>query len=196
MVDRPEPVRGEPRRPFAKPITVRRLENVAAAYVDRYASTSARLRDVLTRRVRNARRLEAPVVEGVEDVIEAIVAKYVAAGILDDARFARQKAASLRRRGTSTRRVREKLAHAGVPRDDIDGAMAAVREEAGDADGAGELTAAIELARRRRLGPFSDPATRAERRDKHLAAMGRAGFPLAIARRVVDATDIDALRDE
>ncbi|MDE0409722.1 MAG: RecX family transcriptional regulator, partial [Alphaproteobacteria bacterium] len=43
------------------------------------------------------------------------------------------------------------------------------------------------LARRRRLGPWRDPAERAARRQKDLAAMARAGFRLDVARQVIDA---------
>src|SRR3546814_7265925 len=39
-----------------------------------------------------------------------------------------------------------------------------------------ELAAAIAYARRRRLGPFRTPDARADRRDKDLAALARAGF--------------------
>lgn len=175
---------------IVKPITVKRLENIAAAYIDRYASSSGRLRDVLLRRVRKARHAEAPVVEDAEAIIDGIVAKYVKAGILDDKRFAERKADSLSRRGTSQRRIREKLAQARVGRDEVDHAMARLREE-----GDGEFAAAVALARRRRLGPFADPALRRERRDKHLAAMGRAGFALGLARRVIDAKDEEALQE-
>lgn len=180
----------QPRRRIVKPITVKRLENIAAAYIDRYASSSGRLRDVLLRRVRKARHAEAPVVENAETVIDGIVAKYVKAGVLDDRRFAERKADSLSRRGTSQRRIREKLAMARVGRDDVDQAMRSLRDS-DDCDG--EFAAAVALARRRRLGPFADPAIRRERRDKHLAAMGRAGFALGLARRVIDAKDEDDL---
>jgi len=179
-----------PRRRIVKPITVKRLENIAAAYIDRYASSSGRLRDVLLRRVRKARHADAPVVDDAESVIDGIVAKYVRNGVLDDRRFAERKADSLSRRGTSQRRIREKLALARVGRDDVDHALTILRD-----DGDSEFAAAVTLARRRRLGPFADPAVRRERRDKHLAAMGRAGFALGLARRVIDAKDEDALRE-
>ena len=177
---------------IVKPITAKRLENIAASYMDRYASSAGRLRDVLLRRVRKARHAEASVVDDAEAVIEGIVARYVKAGILDDRRFAEHKADTLSRRGTSQRRIREKLALARVGREDVDHALASLREAAG---GDGEFAAAVALARRRRLGPFADPAVRRDRRDKHLAAMGRAGFALGLARRVIDAKDEDALQE-
>jgi regulatory protein len=177
---------------IVKPITAKRLENIAASYVERYASSAGRLREVLMRRVRKARYAEAPVVEDADAVIDGIVAKYVKAGVLNDRRFAEHKADSLSRRGTSQRRIREKLALARVGRDDVDHALSNLRD---DVEGDSEFTAAVALARRRRLGPFADPALRRERRDRHLAAMGRAGFALGLARRVIDAKDADALQE-
>lgn len=181
-----------PKRRIVKPITAKRLENIAAAYVDRYASSAGRLRDVLLRRVRKARHAEAPVMDDAEAMIEGIVEKYVKAGVLNDRRFAEHKADTLSRRGTSQRRIREKLAMARVGRDDVDHALAILRDET---DGDSEFTAAVALARRRRLGPFADPNVRSDRRDKHLAAMGRAGFAFGLARRVIDAKDEDALQE-
>ena len=52
------------------------------------------------------------------------------------------------------------------------------------------------LARRRRLGPFRLPEQRADRRTKDLAAMARAGFAFDVARKVIDATDPDALDED
>lgn len=184
-----------PRRQ-AKPVTVTRLENVAAAYVARYDASSARLRAVLMRRVLRARREAAPIVADVEAVIDGIVARYVRSGIIDDARYAERNAARLHRRGTSQRYIREKLKLAGIDRDQTDRALDATRAELpGDATDL-DLRAAVALARRRRLGPFRAAADRRERRNKDLAALGRAGFALDIARRVVDADDAATLLAE
>jgi len=48
-------------------------------------------------------------------------------------------------------------------------------------------------ARRRRLGPYRMPEVRAERRDKDLAALARAGFDYDTARRVIEAETLDDL---
>jgi len=47
------------------------------------------------------------------------------------------------------------------------------------------------LARRRRFGPFAAEAPDRPLREKHLAAMLRAGHRLDIARRIVDASDAE-----
>jgi regulatory protein len=177
----------------AKALTVERLEHAAAAYVARYDASSARLRAVLMRRLFKARRGDAPIVDDAEAVIDAVVARYVKGGIIDDARYAERKAGSLHRRGTSSRRIRDKLRLAGIAAGDAERAMAATRDElAVDRNGL-DLRAALAFARRRRLGPYRAAAERRDRRTKDLAALGRAGFALDIARRVVDCDDPEAL---
>ncbi|MCA9558512.1 MAG: RecX family transcriptional regulator, partial [Myxococcales bacterium] len=82
-----------------------------------------------------------------------------------------------------------KMRQRGLPADLIDAALEAADAEVEDPD----LAAAARYARRRRLGPFRPAEARAERREKDLAALGRAGFSYAIARRVIDAEDAAAL---
>src|SRR5699024_3439409 len=92
--------------------------------------------------------------------------------------------------GASAAGVRAKLAAKGINRDLADQALeVAAEEEGGDA----ELTAAIVFARRRRLGPWRLPDQRADRRLRDLAALGRQGFSGTLARKVIDAEDIEAL---
>ena len=79
-------------------------------------------------------------------------------------------------------RVRTK----GVSADVVLHALADVDRESGDADEDPELSAAQQFAKRRRLGPFRDAASRAARRDRDLAALVRAGFSYEIVRRVID----------
>ena len=80
---------------IARPITAKYLQNAAAFYLERYASSAEGLRRVLRRRVRKAEMLDAPVMDNVEQAIEAIVQKFVTAGLLDDKAFAQTKARSL-----------------------------------------------------------------------------------------------------
>ena len=181
------------RRP-ARPITAKYLENAAKFYLERYPSSAEGLRRVLDRRVKRARIAEAPIVVDVDRVIAGIVAKFVAAGVIDDKAFAQTKARALHRRGTSGRLTRQKLKLAGVDDDTLDAAMAGLDQELDTDPRQREWKAATALARRRRLGPFR-AKERKENRDRDLAAMARAGFDYALARRVIDAVDSDALDD-
>src|SRR5882757_7846423 len=112
-----------------RPITAKYLQNAAAFYLERYPSTAEGLRRVLNRRARRAEMAEAPIIDDVKQAIDAIVAKFVDAGVIDDRAFAQTKARALHRRGTSTRLTRQKLKMAGVDGDTLDQAMAGLDEE-------------------------------------------------------------------
>ena len=56
---------------------------------------------------------------------------------------------------------------------------------------AAERQAALVLARRRRLGPFSVRETDRALREKHIAAMLRAGHRLDVARAIIDAASAE-----
>ncbi|CAN5907661.1 regulatory protein RecX [soil metagenome] len=180
----------------ARPITAKYLQNAAAFYLERYPSTAEGLRRVLNRRVRKAEMFEAPVMDNVKQAIETVVAKFVDAGVIDDKAFAQTKARSLHRRGTSTKLTRQKLRMAGVDGETLDQAMVGLDEELHTDPRQRERRAAVALARRRRLGPFRPAAERKDRRDRDMAAMARAGFDYALAKKVIDAATPDALDEE
>ncbi len=182
--------RAERRRRGPKPATPAYLERAALFYLERYASSAENLRRVLLRKVqRSARAHGTDPAEGAATV-DALVARFARAGLLDDALYARGQALSLMRRGTSARGIRAKLAQRGVAEAEIAAAMAACAEEAGDP----ELAAALAYARRRRLGPYRNaPEARAAAREKDLAALARKGFAPALCLRVIDAEEAEAL---
>jgi regulatory protein len=176
----------------ASPITAKYLQNAAVFYLERYASSAEGLRRVLRRRVSKARLLDAPVMENVDEAIEAVVQKFVSAGLLDDTAFAQTKARSLHRRGLSGRLTRQRLQVAGVGREDVDKAMEALDEELGTDPARRELQAALAFARRRRLGPWRTKDREANK-PRDLASMARAGFAYELARRVIEANDPESL---
>lgn len=177
------------RRRGPRKVTEKRLNNVALAYLARYAATTQSLRQVLMRRVAASARVHGTDADEGAAWVEALIAKFQGLGYLDDRAFAENRARSLLARGTAPRAVAMKLREKGVAAVDIDAALAAAREDMPDID----LAAAAALARRRRLGPYRSGDARAERRDKDLAALARAGFGYDIARRVVEADSIEAL---
>lgn len=180
------PSRGKQRGPLTKAY----LERAALHYLERYASSLEGLRRVLMRRVDKAAREERGDPAEAAPWVEEIVARFAASGLVDDRSFAEGRAASLRRRGESARRIALKLREKGVDGDLIG---AVLEEEDGPDREAAEFAAACRFARRRRLGPLRDPAERADRRDRDMAALARAGFSLDVARRVLDLEDGDAL---
>lgn len=194
MSDHPESGRpAAPRRAKKPPKKVSEsyLKNVALWYLERYASSAANLRAVLMRRVRvSAAHHGTDPGEGAE-LVDALIARYRAAGILNDRLFAETRARSLAERGTSARMIRRKLAEKGIAADDAEAALEALRQE-----GTEELDAAYRYARRRRIGPFRTAEKRDGMRDRDLAALARQGFSFETAAKVVDAETVDALEAE
>ena len=169
--------------------TPKSLENAALYYLVRFASSAEDRRRVLMRRVeRSARAHDTDREEGAA-AIDDIVRRFVASGILNDAAYAAARAGTLHRRGASARKIRASLMQKGVASDDIEAALASLRDEAADP----EIAAAVTLARRRRLGPYRRDGDREARREKDLAALARAGFGYDIARKVIEAPDIESL---
>lgn len=176
------------RRP-PKPVTRERLENAALAYLDRFASSSGHLKRLLMRRVRRSAEVDGGDTRQGEELVEELVARYLRAGLLDDRAYATQQAEGLRRRGGSRHAIRGKLAQKGITGALIDATLRALDRAPGES----ELAAACALVRRRRLGPCRAAPGRALHARKDLAVLARAGFPLALARRVLAAPDAEAL---
>lgn len=164
----------EPNRKPRPPLDPEALERLALNYAGRYATTRAKLRIYLGRKLRERGWAEAG-----EPPLDALIGRFSVLGYIDDKAFAASRAASLGRRGYGERRVRAALAAAGIGEDD--GAEA--REQA-RADG---WSAALRFAERRRIGPYAPENPDPARREKAMAAMLRAGHPLDIARKVVQA---------
>jgi regulatory protein len=170
-------------------ITAQCLDRVALAYLQRFASSAQNLRRVLMRRVERSARAHGDDPAGGAALVDALIERYRAAGLLDDRVYAEAKAESLRRRGDSGRAIRAKLALKGVDRDLASTALEQADGESPDA----EMAAAVALARRRGLGPYRKQEERAEVRTRDLAALARAGFSYDVAQRVVDTDDPEGL---
>jgi regulatory protein len=163
---------GRSRRP-PRPLDAARLDELALAYVARFATSAAKLERYLKRKLRE-RGWDGE--QGPD--LRALVGRYVELGYVDDAAFARSKSGSLLRRGYGTRRVGAALREAGIDE--------AIREQVRPGEGA-QRRAALALARKRGFGPFGRESIDRERRQKQIAAMLRAGHPLDSAREMVDA---------
>ena len=162
------------------------LERAGLHYLERYASTEAGVRSVLLRKIDRAARDGRCDADEAAVWVDEIVQKFVRLGYVDDASFARAKAGSLRRRGDSAAKIRMTPARKGVDRDLIDEALGAEDTDTAGPDGDAEFIAACRFARRRRLGPMRLEETRADMRQKDLAALARAGFSMDVAIRVLD----------
>ena len=169
MVTKPHP---------ARPLDQARLEELALAYVARFATSAAKLERYLARKLRERGwegEGEAPVV--------ALVARYVEAGYVDDEAYARTKSGSLLRRGYGQRRIAQALGAAGIDQE----IREAVRVGPAEA-----RQAALAMARKRGFGPFGRALPDKIQREKQIAAMLRAGHRLDSARELINAREVEA----
>jgi len=189
MENREKP--GARRRKGPRRATPERLNRAALHYLERYASSAENLRRVLMRRVHRSAAVHGTDLDEGRATVDAIIARYRDAGLLDDAAYADMRVRGLHRRGVSRRLIAARLMEKGVGPEDIDCALAAL-----DADSpAPDLEAACNYARRRRIGPWRH-SDRPVYRDRDLAALGRQGFSMDIALKVVDAADSELLEAE
>ncbi len=152
---------------------------MASHYLARYSASTVRLREVLARKIRRRcelRQLPVPEAEEVRVLIDATIERLTRAGLIDDAAYGRGRAAALARKGWPAWRIRTEL-----ERQEIDTGQAGVAE-AVDRD---EPTQARRLAQRKRLGPFRT-GEREPYREKDIRSLLRAGFPVGMAKAVVD----------
>lgn len=179
-----------PPRPLRRPppLDSRRLAELALRYVGRYATTRAKLRAYLARKLR-----ERGWSESTEPDLDRIAARFCELGYIDDAAYALAKSRSLTGRGYGKQRLEEKLRIAGIEEAD--------RAEArGHAD-AGAVDSALRFAERRRIGPYAGDAADPKRREKAIAAMVRAGHPFGLARAIAALrpgapVDVEELREQ
>lgn len=166
----------------AQPLDAATLERLALRYVERFATTRAKLRSYLHRKVRE-RGWSGSEPAGVD----ALCDRIVELGYIDDRAFAEAKGVAMTRRGLGARRVGEALRAAGIEERDRGEVRDIVAERSG--------VAALTFARRRRIGPFAPVQPDRDQRERQMAQMLRAGHDFATARRIVDAAPGEILED-
>lgn len=158
-----------------QPLGAARLDELALAYVARFATTRAKLARYLARKIRERGWAGE---EDAASTVDRIVARMTDLGFVDDAGFAVMRSGAMTRRGLGVRRVQTQLWVDGVAPDDASGALA----EAGDQ----AFAAATAFAKRKRLGPFAREASAdPKQRERQLASFVRAGHPPALGRRII-----------
>lgn len=190
------------RRPPA-PIDAARLNTLALGYVARFATSAGRLEAYLLRKLKGpgggARQQHEDDTDdetaGVTPVdlaldparmrqeVTDLVARFVAAGYIDDRAFASARSGGLQRRGFGRRHIAQALGQAGIASEVA--AAALPGEQAA-------RQAALTLARKRRLGPFGAAPLERAAREKQIAVLLRAGHPLDSARKLVNAASVEA----
>jgi regulatory protein len=160
------------RRPVP-PLDEAKLNELALRYVGRFATTRAKLRSYLARKLRERGW------DGAREPDPAAIAdRFADQGYIDDSSYALAKSRSLTGRGYGKRRVAQALLAAGVDEEHGIAAREHAEEE--------QVSAALRFARRRRVGPFAESAILDPRqKEKALAAMIRAGHGFELSRAIL-----------
>ena len=155
------------------PLDEAKLNELALRYVGRFATTRAKLRSYLARKLRERGWDGAR-----EPDLAGIAERFADQGYVDDSSYALAKSQSLTGRGYGKRRVVQALKAAGIEDEQAAAAHDHADEEA--------VSAALRFARRRRVGPYAESPPRDPReKEKALAAMLRAGHGFELSRTIL-----------
>lgn len=156
-----------------KPLDATRLRDLAVHYVSRYATTGGKLADYLKRKLRERGWSgDAP------PDVAALVEAFAGLGYVDDAGYARSKAATLVRRGYGPNRVKAALLHSRV-----DAGLAA---ETAEQDDDAQRESALAFAKRKRIGPYSQQVADRALALRWYAQMSRAGHRHEVIRAILN----------
>jgi regulatory protein len=177
-----------PRRALP-PLDEGMLNELALRYVDRFATTRAKLQTYLERKVR-----ERGWSGSQQPDFHSLASRFAQLGYIDDAAYALSKSRALARKGYGKGRVLKMLRVAGVAEDDSLEATEHADQEA--------VSAALRFAQKRRLGPFAQQQTSdPKQQEKALGVLIRAGHNFGLARAIVllapgDFIDPEILADQ
>lgn len=152
---------------MTRPITYKRLKNIALFYLERYDTTAEKLKTVLLRRIQKNIPQDEPIPAEVYQWIQQIVSDCQNFGYVNDSRYAGNLVRHLTEQGKSTRFIRQKLSMAGVDEQIIQAVLTSCND----------YESAQIFARKRRLGTDYQ---------KDMAKLARAGFSYEIAKKVLN----------
>jgi regulatory protein len=154
-------------------LNAERLQELALCYVGKYATTRAKLRAYLSRKLRERGW------DGTrEPDLDGLASRLGKLGYVDDAAYALSTSRALAARGYGKRRLSHKLRIDGVGEEDGGPAITYADAEAANS--------ALRFAKRRRLGPFAPAVADPRQREKWIVAMVRAGHGFALARAIAE----------
>jgi len=184
----PRPSTSAPRPAIASEAA---LQALALRYVARFPCSSHKLRTHLGKKLEPSIAQELVTLAVSRRWVDGVIASLTRMRALDDLGFAQARAVTLHRRGRAARLIERDLRRAGLPEPAIEHARRSLAELSAEPD----LSAAIALARKKRIGPFARAPLDEAMRRRQLALLARAGFSFTIARRIVDCRDASQLEE-
>lgn len=175
------------------------MHRAALYYLQRYAATRVRLREVLLRKV--ARRQLLKTVQATEvqiwiPEIEKLLDRYEASGLLNDQALAETRVVNMRAAGRSARDITNKLRQKGFAPAMIENTL----QENADDGGITDVEAIQKFMQKKKLGPFrrNDKVMDEKTVQKEIGTLLRAGFNYQLVRDALSmqqAAEIDLCED-
>lgn len=160
-----------------KPLTEKRLYNITLFYLSKYDASSAKVRQMLLRRIDKTRQAGLEIPTDIHNHIEVILKKMKELGYLDDNRFAENQVRILLRQGKSTAFILQKLNQAGISNEIVKKYL--TEQDASDTE------QAFNWLKRHKKGGFRTSLKQPVSMEffkKDLAALGRQGFSFCCAK--------------
>lgn len=176
-----KPRKHSPEKKPPKKITEKYLYNSGLAYLQRFPSSTPHFKRIMGRKIdRSCNYHKDQNRDDCTKLLDQTVETFVRQGLLNDSAYLQGMINSLRRRGLSRQAILARLQQKGMAQDTI---LKTLRDYDAEKTGDADLTAALQLARRKKLGPFRrDSETD---KNKELAALARAGFSFDVAQKVL-----------
>ncbi len=164
-----------------KVISFEMLKNKALSHLERYETSTQRLRIVLLRRIEKDRFQGRPVPPESHDWVEQIVAKMQELGYVNDTRYAENKTRLWRNSGKGANYISLHLKLDGIDDEAIYNALHSGEQSNDEID----LNSARKLAKKRHLGEYKSFEDRQARYKKEAAFLTRSGYSFDIVRKVL-----------
>lgn len=178
-----------------KKISERYLHNSGLYYLQRFATSRAHFERVMMNKVRKSCAYHKD--QSIDDcakMVKTVAERFEELGLLNDRLYTQGVVTSMRRSAKSERAILAKLKQKGLPEDLIREMLDKIDMQDQSDRSQAELNAAIRLAKKRRIGPYSND-TEAKKEDDYKRALGilaRAGFGFDTAQKVLEMSLEDA----
>lgn len=187
----------KPQRKKPRKISESYLHNSGLYYLERFSASKEHFKNVMTRKVkRSCLEHSEQDYELYVNMVYELADKFERVGLLDDKVYTRAVVTSLRRKGMSRPAILNKMRIKGIPQEATMQALDVLDNEAHETVQDAEKAAALKLARKKRLGPYSRGEKEQEDQKYVRRALGvfaRAGFSYEMAKSILDmsADDLD-----
>lgn len=163
-----------------KKITSGYLRNSGMFYLQRFPSSTANFRKIMTRKIdRSCRFHQNQSKDKCNKMLENLIEELTSANMLNDNAYAQAITTTLLKQGKSKRTIRYRLSLKGIDKTTIEKTLNEITED--------DILTALRMCRRKKIGPFTrDRSTEHKISDKELSILARAGFSYETSRKALE----------